>query len=489
MPIVDQNGDDPFVDGNGDSTIVDDDPSGYIADSGPAIDIEKTTNGFQADDPAGDQTDLNNTVPYIPVDSPIIWQYVITNSGDIDLVVDGFTDDIIVDVATLCTEGNLFPVTLAPTDTVTCSVDGVASMQPGDLYVNISDVVGTPVDENGDPIVDQDGSPVYVDGDGNSTIVDNDPSAYYGASPAIDLEKATNGFDADTGTGPFVAVGGQVTWTYVVTNTGNTDLADLVVTDSLEGEVCQIAALAVGDSETCQIVLPSSTLVGQYANDSNVVGQPVDQLGNPIIDPTTEEPVPPIGDADPSHYFGASPGIDIEKSTNGVDADTGTGPFIPVGDQVEWRYVVQNTGNVVLTDVVVTDDVLGEICVIPVLEVDATETCSTTADADVVGQYENLGDVVGTPSFPLDPDGDLTDPDNYGPIVVPGTDDPIPDVDDDDPSHYYGVDTDVDIEKATNGRDADVAPGPSLRRGDVVTWTLRGHQHGWYAAHRSRRRR
>ena len=471
VPIVDQNGDDPFVDGAGASTIVAEDPSGYIADGGPGIDIEKTTNGFQADDPAGDQGDLNNTVPYIPVDSPVTWQYVITNIGDLDLVVDGFTDDRIVDVATLCTEGSLFPVTLAPTDTIICTVEGVASMQPGDLYVNVSDVAGAPVDENGDPIVDQDDNPVYVDGDGNSTIVDDDPSAYFGASPAIDLEKATNGIDADTGTGPFVPVGGEVTWTYVVTNTGNTDLIDLVVTDSVEGEVCLIATLAIGESETCEIVLASSTLVGQYANDSNVVGQPIDQLGNPVIDPATSLPVPPIGDADPSHYFGASPAIDLEKATNGVDADTGTGPFVPVGDQVEWSYVVRNTGNVVLTDVVVTDDVLGEICVIPVLGVGGTETCTSTADSNVVGQYENLGDVVGTPSFPLDPGGDLTDPDNFGPIVVPGTDEPVPDVDDDDPSHYYGVDPDVDIEKATNGQDADTFPGVSVRQGDAVTWT------------------
>ncbi len=471
VPIVDQNGDDPFVDGNGDSTIVADDPSGYIADGGPAIDIEKTTNGFQADDPAGDQTDLDNTVPYIPVGSPVTWQYVITNTGDVDLLVDGFGDDRILDVSTLCTEGALFPVTMAPTETITCTVAGTATMQPGDLYVNVSNVSGAPVDENGDPLVDQDGNPVFVDGNGDSTIVDDDPSAYFGASPAIDLEKATNGVDADTGTGPFVAVGGQVTWTYVVTNTGNTDLADVVVTDSLEGEVCRIDALAVGASETCEIVLPASTVVGQYTNDSTVVGQPVDQFGDPVLDPTTQLPVPPIGDADPSAYFGASPGIDVEKATNGVDADTGTGPFVSVGDEVEWTYVVENTGNVVLTNVVVTDDVFGEVCVIPVLRVGATDDCSVTAVSDLIGQYENVADVVGTPSFPLDPDGDLTDPDNYEPITDPETGDPVPDVDDDDPSHYYGVDVDVDIEKATDGRDADTAPGPNVITGDVVTWT------------------
>ena len=46
VPIVDQNGDDPFVDGNGVSTIVADDPSGYVAGGAPGIDIVKVTSGF-----------------------------------------------------------------------------------------------------------------------------------------------------------------------------------------------------------------------------------------------------------------------------------------------------------------------------------------------------------------------------------------------------------------------------------------------------------
>ena len=45
------------------------------------------------------------------------------------------------------------------------------------------------------------------------------------------------------------------------------------------------------------------------------------------------------------------PDIDIEKATNGEDADTPTGPEIPVGGAVEWTYVVTNTGNVDLTNV------------------------------------------------------------------------------------------------------------------------------------------
>ena len=51
-----------------------------------------------------------------------------------------------------------------------------------------------------------------------------------------------------------------------------------------------------------------------------------------------------------------APSIEIEKSTNGDDADTAPGPFIPVGDPVPWTYAVTNTGNDTLTSIVVSDN-------------------------------------------------------------------------------------------------------------------------------------
>ena len=56
-------------------------------------------------------------------------------------------------------------------------------------------------------------------------------------------------------------------------------------------------------------------------------------------------------DSDPSNYFGAAPGIHLEKSTNGDDADEAPGPFIPVGEPVDVDvHASTNTGNTALTD-------------------------------------------------------------------------------------------------------------------------------------------
>ena len=79
-----------------------------------------------------------------------------------------------------------------------------------------------------------------------------------------------------------------------------------------------------------------------------------------------------VMDDDPSHYCNPEePAIDIEKATNGVDADdanAGDAPLIAAGDTVTWSYVVTNTGTVPLVNVMAFDDTLG-----------ATLTCPKTA--------------------------------------------------------------------------------------------------------------
>ena len=66
----------------------------------------------------------------------------------------------------------------------------------------------------------------------------------------------------------------------------------------------------------------------------------------PARSPAPAAPGTAVTDDDPSHYFGVVSGIDIEKFTNGVDADDPAGAEIPVGDPVTWTYVVTNPGNV-----------------------------------------------------------------------------------------------------------------------------------------------
>ncbi len=377
--------------------VQDSDASHYFGED-PAIDIEKSTNGQDADTAPG---------PVIAVGDPVAWTYVITNTGNVPLAW-SVTDD---QLPTVDCPG--LPI-IVPGQTITCSGPAGATAQAGP-YANVGTVEGV--------------SP------SGAVVGDTDPSHYFGAVGGIDIEKFTNGIDVVQPPGPFLVPGSTVTWTYVVTNTGNVPLTNVAVNDpqsDLRGIFanCPQTTLAVGESMTCTAT--GAAEPDQYSNLATATG--ITTVGQPVQD------------EDPSAYFGSVPGIDLQKSTNGDDADAAPGPFIPVGAPVDWTYVVTNSGNAPLSGLVVTDDQgVAVSCPATTLAVGADMTCTATGTS-VAGQYANVGTVTG-----LGPAGQ----------VVTGT----------DPSHYFGTVSAIHIEKSTNGQDADAAPGVLIPVGNPVTWT------------------
>ena len=116
------------------------------------------------------------------------------------------------------------------------------------------------------------------------------------AEPSIDLEKHTNGEDADMPTGPLVGIGQTVTWTYIVSNTGNIDLVDMTLFDDKVGDItssCPQNTLAVGAMMTCTVT--GTAITGQYSNTATVIA-------STPPDPTV--PTSTVTDTDPSHYYG-----------------------------------------------------------------------------------------------------------------------------------------------------------------------------------------
>src|SRR5690606_34291600 len=156
-------------------------------------------------------------------------------------------------------------------------------------------------------------------------------------------------------TGPVVPVGSTVTFTYIVTNTGNVPLADVVVTDDQGVTVTYVDGDTDGDNlldvtEIWTYTGSTIAVAGQYVNVGTVVGNPVDEDGDDIPGLSDQT------DDDIDHHFAAQAGVDIVKLTNGTDNNSPTGPVVPVGSTVTFTYIVTNTGNVPLADVVVTDD-------------------------------------------------------------------------------------------------------------------------------------
>jgi hypothetical protein len=255
------------------------------------VDIEKSTNRQDADDPPG---------PFVSVGGQVRWVYVVTNTGDTDLTDVTVTDDK-VDAADIdCGDGtNVVAGPLAPEESFTCTATGTAV--EGD-YEN----TGT-VSASGPETVATDGSSV------TSRVTDRDPSHYFGALPSVDIEKATNTVDADQGPGPEVEVGETVDWTYVVTNTGNTELTAITVTDDKvdaadidcgDGTNVFAGPLAPGASFTCSAT--GIAVAGAYENTGTVVAESPDTVD------VNGDTVPGVWvrDEDPSHYTGIPPQVD-----------------------------------------------------------------------------------------------------------------------------------------------------------------------------------
>lgn len=370
----------------------------------PNIKCEKFTNGAAASAPTDDD------VPVLAINAPITWEYRIINIGDLKLYGITVVDDQGVVVScpeTSLTEGR----------TMSCYGYGNAIDLQGGIYANRADVSGTDHEQR---TVTATCSSHYI----------NPP-----CSPAIDLEKSTNGFDADEAPGPEIPFGERVTWTYIFTNTGDTPLTNVTLADDRLGAIVTIPNLPVGATHT-------ETRTGTadqeaYANLATVTGNSA--CGD-------------VRDQDPSHYHTTCrPAIDIEKWTNGVDADVAPGPHIRAGEPVTWTYIVENTGTEALTAVTVTDDQLGTICTIGDLAAGAVERCTQIGVA-ALGQYANNATVNGVSQC--------------GPV------------DAQDPSHYFGYRLGIDLEKSCNAVDADQPPGPTIPVGQVTTWRYLVHNTG-----------
>ena len=105
----------------------------------------------------------------------------------------------------------------------------------------------------------------------------------------------------------------------------------------------------------------------------------------------------------PASFVWCFAGISIVTLTNGAD-----GIFIPIDAPVTWTYTVNNTGTAPLSDVWVTDDMLGNITFLKsgdingdhVLDVGETWVFEKNGTA-VAGILNNTGTVTSTYTDPM----------------------------------------------------------------------------------------
>ena len=382
------------------------DPSSYFG-AAPSFTIEKLTNGYDGKD--------------ILTGQQITWTYKVTNNGNIDLTNLEVKDD---NGTPLNTSDDFVVGTIASLPVGSNQTLQKTSTAITGAYANIGTASNT-----------------YTDGVGNSKDLSvTDPSNYFGANPALKVNKLTNGFD-----GKEILAGKPITWTYEVTNTGNVNLSNIQVKDdngtpantSDDFVVGTIASLASGQSTTLQKT--STAVAGAYANIGTASNTYTDGLGNPKD----------LSATDPSNYFGANPALTINKLTNGYD-----GKEILAGKPITWTYEVKNTGNVNLTNVQVKDDngtplntsddfLVGTIS----LASGQSTTLQKTSTA-VAGAYTNIGKASNTYT---DGVGNSTN--------VSAT----------DPSNYFGARPSIKIDKVTKSTPVQ-GDGLLIPQGSAISW-------------------
>lgn len=228
-------------------------------------------------------------------------------------------------------------------------------------------------------------------------------STVFTPQPDIGVLKETNGTDDACLN---ILTGEDVTWTYTVENNGNLPLSNVVVTDDngTPGDTSDdfTATYVSGDTdldgkldtnETWIFSASGTAQHGEYHNIATVTGAWAFGGDSGSVSAFEED-----------CYVGVTPSIAIVKTTNGTDDLC---PVVAVGETVTWGYTVTNTGDIGLTNVVVTDDngtpddtsddfaatyVSGDTDLDGIL--DLTEVWQFTASGTAVeGHYDNIATV------------------------------------------------------------------------------------------------
>ncbi|MBZ0299279.1 MAG: hypothetical protein K8J31_06055 [Anaerolineae bacterium] len=207
------------------------------------------------------------------------------------------------------------------------------------------------------------------------------------ASVAIEKSVSVDGGvtwgEADDAPGPDVQLDTQVSFRFVVTNTGQAELTSFTLTDSMyDLSVCALPpTLSAGASFDC-VIGPFDAHEGQHTNLATILAAAGEEN---------------VQDTDAAHYFGGDrPSIDIEKyvSTDHEswdNADSAPGLTIALDHDAFFRFVVTNDGNVPLTNLAINDssyEVTG--CAIPeTLEPGGSFECAVGPIDVLPGQHTN----------------------------------------------------------------------------------------------------
>ncbi len=340
--------------------------------SGP--NVTNTSNGsYFGSAPAVGLVKSASITGYSAPNTAVTYSYAVTNTGNVALTSVAVTDPMVGLSAINCGSGTDTIATLAVGASQTCTATYTTSQTDVDngSLSNTGTATGTP--------------PVGT----NVSATSNKVTIPATQSPSIGIVKSAS-------ISGFSAAGTPVTYSYQVTNTGNVTLTSVTVADpmvGLSGISCPSASLAPAATETCTATYTTSQTdvdKGSITNTGTATGTPPSGANHNVTASSTVT-VPAK----------QAPAIGIVKTASAKS-------YSAAGTVVTYSYKVENTGNVSLNSVTVTDPMKGLTAincgggtnVIASLAPLASQTCTatyTTTQADVDnGSIRNTGTVKAT---------------------------------------------------------------------------------------------
>ncbi|WP_427454228.1 DUF7507 domain-containing protein [Litorimonas sp. WD9-15] len=334
----------------------------------PATDSESVSPDAPA--PLVDFAKTADITTDVAVGDIITYTYTATNTGNVTLT-NVSVSDVHDGTGTLSaiTPANIATLAVGQTVSFTASYEVTqADIDSGTPITNTATFTGTPSGGTLPPTTD------------TESVGPETPA------PVLTLDKRATSTD-------FVMVGDELTYEYDVANTGNVTISGISVSDDKIATInCPVTELAPGASTTCTAtyeVTQADLDTGSVTNIASVDGAPT---GGTLVPPTDTETVGGT----------QSPALTLAKTA--IDTD-----FAMVGDELSYEYLVTNTGNVEITDLVVSDDKITTV-VCPVTTLAPTEFTTCTATYAVTQEDLDAGSVTNIASANATPAGGTLTP-------------------------------------------------------------------------------
>ncbi|GMA21121.1 hypothetical protein GCM10025862_31420 [Arsenicicoccus piscis] len=341
-----------------------------------SLDLVKTASAIQ-DGNGNGVTDAGDWVPYT---------FAVTNTGTTTLTNVSIADPTVFAGDLACAK-----TTLAPGERVVCATKAYVLTQAdvdAGTHTNNASAAGTAPDGS-----------LATDTASVTTPIDRTSTLFF--DKTVVALGDTNSNDADD-------PGDTITYSFTVTNTGNTTMTNLRISDSKLGPtpvVCGTGDFLPGETRTCQVTTTNRYTITQADIDAGAVNNTATASAT-IIGGATRS----VTDST-STPMRQNVGLTLKKT--GVWVDVNNDGVMNVGDRIDYTLVGKNTGNVTLTDVRKNDPAINinnALCGNGILAPGEERTCypsdySTTgrlryhdltqADIDA-GSYRNDATLTGT---------------------------------------------------------------------------------------------